>query len=139
MVSGLGLAVPVVIRMVAKLAFEPLMVLGDQVTPPSSGAMLKFLTLKLGMAPGAANHLEHLLASGSEELSRPVDGGCGVQSVTAPPGGRIGVCGRGERVERVVDRLVLVGEHHDLVVFGAACPVTTPRVPLKTPSALILL
>jgi hypothetical protein len=71
-----------------------------------------------------------------EELSRPVDGGCGVQSVTAPPGDRIGVC---ERVERVVDRLVLVGEHRDLVVFGAACPVTTPRVPLKTPSALILL
>ena len=57
----------------------------------------------------------------AEELSRPVDGGGGVQSVTAPPGDRIGMGELGQLVERVVDRLVLVGEHRLLVVLGATC------------------
>jgi putative transposase len=56
-----------------------------------------------------------------EELSRHVDGGGGVQSVTAPPGDRIGMGELGQLVERGVDRLVLVGEHHLLVVLGATC------------------
>lgn len=66
--SGLVMTVPVMTRTVAKLAFEPLMVLGDQATPPSSGALLKFLTFAGGMAEAAANHLEHLLASGSATM-----------------------------------------------------------------------
>jgi hypothetical protein len=59
--------------------------------------------------------------------------------VTAPPGDRIGVGELGQLVERVVDRLILVGEHRLLVVLWGDMLVTIPTSLLKTSAAFFSL